>query len=404
MKKPMISSNTISKNERPLLFVIKFVLWVFISYFIIQISIGAKEIEEKRNIPGLQTTIEFANQYMKGKYERDWEKLENKYDYPDTLSSVHSLKLSSDVGILLVSSAPRDDYFIMQIDMRNGNNSIRIETYYRSNFLHVAGADNNISYYLEYKNDKYTRNPQMEQETGFTTEEIVEQADKIRNAFEEEMEKMHQYQIGRAKERREKFTNFGFITFLLFFVLYLYLKWISINRRADIEDKYPEEVLEETIVKSKEKYFKRRYLLLGCGISFWTYILRPVVSEFMLFLLEGTANEYAAYGISAVIAAVVFGMLWKRSVVGKTDRADTGRQILKSIFQFMSGCVVTLVVIQLGVIFVPRFYSPEWRFYKINLLAEAIAFLIFSIIVRTKKLRIGTDNDKIEVTEKGGFM
>lgn len=413
----MISNNSISKNKIRLLFIIKSILWVFISYFIIQISIGAKEIEEKRNIPGLQTTMEFANQYMKGKYEKDWEKLGNKYDYPDTLSLVHSLELSSDVGILLVSSAPGDDYFIMQIDMRKGNNSIRIETYYRSNFLHVAGEDNNISYYLEYENGNYTRNLQMEQETGFTTEEIVEQAEKMRNAFEEEMEKMHQYQIGRAKERREKVTNFGFIISLFFFLVYSFLKWVSINRRADIEDKYPEEVLEETIAKAEEKFLKRRYLLLGCGVSFWVHILIPVISEFILIPIEGAANEYTAYGVSAVISpiaymaygisavitAVVLGLLWKSPVVEKKNTAGTVIQAIKNIIRFISGCVVTLAVIWMGISIVPRFLCPLLRFYKINLLADGIAFLIFSIIVRTKKLRIGTDNYKTEATEKEGF-
>lgn len=402
MRKPKISDNSISKNKRRLLLVIKFILWIVISYFIIQLSIEAKEIEEKRNIPGLQTTMELADQYMKGKYWLDWQHRGSNFNYPDAhLSSLHFLELSSDVGMLWVSPYWGEDYEIAQIDMKKGNNDVCIWIFFKTDLNIMVSSNykgNYTEYHLEYENGNYTRNTQMEQEIGFTTEEIVEQADKIRNAFEKEMEKMHQYQIGRAKERREKFTNFGLITFLLFFVAYLYLKWISINRRADIEDKYPEEVLEETIVKSKEKFLKRRYLLLGCGISFWIYILRPVVSEFMLFPLAGTANEYAAYGVSAVIAAVVFGMLWKRSVVGKVgktdraDRADTVKQMLKSIFQLISGCVITLVVIQLGVIFVPRFYSPEWRFYKINLLAEAIAFLIFSIIVRTKKLRIGTDN------------
>ena len=55
----MIYNKLISINKRALRFVIKFILWIFISYFIIQLFIGAKEIEEKRNISGLQTTMEF---------------------------------------------------------------------------------------------------------------------------------------------------------------------------------------------------------------------------------------------------------------------------------------------------------------------------------------------------------
>ncbi len=388
----MIYNKLISINKRALRFVIKFILWIFISYFIIQLFIGAKEIEEKRNIPGLQTTMEFANRYIQGKYRSDWKEFGSKIVYPNALSPSCHLELSSDVGTLLVTPLWGEDYQITQIDMKKGNNDVAIWIFYKTD-LNIKVTSNYKGNYtkhnIEYENGGYIKNLQMEQETCFTTDEIVEQADKIRIAFEEEMEKMHQYQIGRAKERRKKFADFGFITFLLFLLFYLFLKWVSINRRADIEDKYPEEVLEETIAKEEEIFLKRRYVLLGCGMAFWIYMLVPIVSEYLLFsIIEGNAIEFVAYGISAVITAIVFGVFWKRPITGKPDMA--GRKILKSIFQFMLGCIVTLVIIQLGIIFVPRFYSPEWRFYKINLLADGIAFLIFSIIAVVKKLKTGT--------------
>ena len=388
----MIYNKLISINKRALRFVIKFILWIFISYFIIQLFIGAKEIEEKRNIPGLQTTMEFANRYIQGKYRSDWKEFGSKIVYPNALSPSCHLELSSDVGTLLVTPLWGEDYQITQIDMKKGNNDAAIWIFYKTD-LNIKVTSNYKGNYtkhnIEYENGGYIKNLQMEQETCFTTDEIVEQADKIRIAFEEEMEKMHQYQIGRAKERRKKFADFGFITFLLFLLFYLFLKCVSINRRADIEDKYPEEVLEETIAKEEEIFLKRRYVLLGCGMAFWIYMLVPIVSEYLLFsIIEGNAIEFVAYGISAVITAIVFGVFWKRPITGKPDMA--GRKILKSIFQFMLGCIVTLVIIQLGIIFVPRFYSPEWRFYKINLLADGIAFLIFSIIAVVKKLKTGT--------------
>lgn len=372
MQKQMIDSNQPSGNRRQFLFIIKFILLIFISYFIIQLSIEAKEIEEKRPIPGLQTTTELADHYMQSEFWMEWEQLGSILDSPDFLSSRHYLELSSDVGMLWVSSAPEDDYFIMQVDIRKGNNSIRIETYYRSSFIHVAGEDNNISYYLEYERGKYIQNPQMEQETGFTTEEIVEQADKMRTAFEEEMEKMHQYQIGRAKERRKKFTNFGFITFLLFCTFYSFIKWAVINKRANAEDKYPEEVLKETMEKGREKLLKRRYLLLGCVISFWIHILIPVISEYILIPIGGNANEYTAYGISAVISpiayasygisavitAVVLGLLWESPVIEKRNAAGTAMQAVKYIVWFLSGCAVTLAVIWMGISIVPRLFCP----------------------------------------------
>ena len=392
VKKKMTRNNSISRNKSLLLLVIKFALLIFISYFIVQLSIGAKEIEEKRDIPGLQTTMEFADQYMKGKYFMDWPDLGSYLESIDWRSSEHMLKLSSDVGTLRVTPLWGEGYQITQIDMKKGNNDAAIWIFYKTD-LNIKVTSNYKGNYtkhnIEYQNGSYIPNLQMEQETGFTTDEIVEQADKMRIAFEEEMEKMHQYQIGRAKERRKKFADFGFITFLLFLLFYLFLKWVSINRRADIEDKYPEEVLEETIAKEEEIFLKRRYVLLGCGMAFWIYMLVPIVSEYLLFsIIEGNAIEFVAYGISAVITAIVFGVFWKRPITGKPDMA--GRKILKSIFQFMLGCIVTLVIIQLGIIFVPRFYSPEWRFYKINLLADGIAFLIFSIIAVVKKLKTGT--------------
>lgn len=394
MKKRMKCNDSISSNKSPLLLVIKFVLLIFISYFIVQLSIGAKETEERKNIPSLQTTTDFAKEYTKRKYIKDWKIWGSDLDYTDGyLSDCYFLDLSSDMGMLYIFSSGTDDWYIEQSGIKKNDNVISISSHYSEDSYininrHYKG--NNTSYYFEYQNGGYVPNPQMEQETGFTMDEILEQADKMRIAFEEEMEKMHQYQIGRAKERRKKFADFGFITFLIFVLFYLFLKWISINRRADIEDKYPEEVLEETKAKEEEKFLKRKYVVLGCGMAFWIYMLIPVVSEYLLSPIEGIAKEYAAYGTSAVIAAIVFGMLWKRSIVGKTDGAGTEIKMLKRILRFLSGCVVTLIIIQLGIIFVPRFYSPEWRFYKINLLADGIAFLIFSVIATVKKLKTGT--------------
>lgn len=383
MKKRMKCNDSISRNKSPLLLVIKFALLIFISYFIVQLSIRAKETEEKKNIPSLQTTIEFAKEYTKRKYIKDWKIGGSDLDYPDGyLSDGYFLDLSSDMGMLYIFSAGIDDWYIEQSGIKKNDNIISIGSHYRRDLYidvnsHYKG--NNTSYYFEYQNGGYIPNPQMEQETGLTMDEIVEHVYKMRIAFEEEMEKMHQYQIGRAKERRKKFTNFGFAIFLIFFLFYLFLKWVSINRRADIEDKYPEEVLEETIAK-EERFLKRRYMLLGSGMAFWIYMLIPIISEYLLSPIEGTVKEYAAYGISAAITAVVFGMLWKRPVAEKINGAGTEIKMLKRILRFISGCVVTLVIIQLGIIFVPRFYSPEWRFYKMNLIADGIAFLILDIV------------------------
>ena len=389
-----------SNNKRQFLFIIKFILLIFISYFMVQISIAAKEIEEKRPIPGLQTTMELADQYMEREYIEDWEILGNDLDYPDGyLSPFHTLEFSSDAGKLTVFSD-----FIYTV-MKKGNSSIKICMNWDEDWddwsLIVDGEyqGHSTTYYFDCKNGSYIPNPQMEQETGFTTEEIVEQADKMRTAFEEEMEKMRQYQIGRAKERRKKFTNFSFVTFLLFCTLYSLVKWAVINKRANAEDKYPEEVLKETMEKGREKLLKRRYLLLGCAISFWIHILIPVISEYILIPIGGNANEYTAYGISAVISpiayasygisavitAVVLGLLWESPVIEKRNAAGTAMQAVKYIVWFLSGCAVTLAVIWLGISIVPRLFCPLVRFYIINLIADGIALFVFIIIEATKK-------------------
>ena len=403
MQKQMMDSNQPSGNKRQFSYIIKFILLIFVSYFMVQISIVAKEIEEKRPIPGLQTTVELADEYMKGEYKKDWGILGSDVIYPDGfIFSYHYLELSSAIGVLTVRSALGDDYFLEQRCKKKGDNIISIYGFYKKDlYINVTGSykGNYISYYIEYKNGRYVPNPQMEQETGFTTEEIVEQVDKMRTAFEEEMAKMHQYQIGRAKERRKKFTNFGFIVFLAFILACLYLKWIRINRRADIEDKYPEEVLKETMVQEREKLFKRKYLLSGCGMAFWIYILKSVVSEFILLPLKGDIKEYAAYGISAVITAVIFGLLWQSPAGQKSDRTDPGNKLLKSVFQFLSGCMATLIIVQLGIVLVPRFYTFEWRFFKINLIADGIAFFVFIMIEAAKRPAAGIDHD--DMVEKG---
>lgn len=464
------------------------IILAFLSYFIIQLSIRAKEIEEKRNIPWLQTTIEFADEYIQRKYWQDWQHFGSDLEYPDWRSSYHYLELSSDVGMLLVYPPWWDEEYNIEAVMEKDGNRVRITAYYGENLsIEVSGQYQEIykDYDIEYKNGSYIPNLQMEQETGFTTDEIVEQADKMRNAFEEEMEKMHEYQIGRAKERRIELANFVLIIFLFFYLVYSIINWI-INKRGGTENEYREDTLKEYVAKKEitekkvNKFLRLRYLLLvcgislcihiadpvilgfrfsslvifiivyvletlwksfaafylvfypgyfiakradikkekemdnkpreavlkdaltkkenrllgsgylllGCGISFWTYILVPIISEFILFPIIGKGNEYVAYGISAVIAAVAFGVLWKGFADGKADGGNAGMQMRKGALWFIFGCVVTLILIQLGIILVPRFYFPEWRFYKINLLADGIAFFIFGIIVK--------------VTEEGG--
>ena len=388
----MMDSNQLSGNKRQFSYIIKFILLIFVSYFMVQISIVAKEREEKRNIPGLQTTIELADEYMKRKYIEDWEILGDDLDYPDGyLTPFHTLKFSSDVGKLTVFSD-----FIYTV-MKKGNSSIEISMNWDEDWddwlLIINGEyqGHSTTYYFDCKNGRYIPNPQMEQETGFTMDEIINQVDKMRTAFEEEMEKMRQYQIGREKEWRKRFANFGFITFLLFCTAYLLIKWAVINKRANAEDKYPEEVLKETIAKEKVKLFKRRYLLIGCAVSFWIYILVPIISEYVLIPIRGNANEYTAYGISAVITAVVLGLLWESPAVEKKNESETVRQAVRNIVWFLSGCVGMLAVIWIGLSIVPQ----------LNLLADGIAFFIFIMIEAAKRPAAGVGHDGTMAMEKG---
>lgn len=256
------------------------IILAFLSYFIIQLSIRAKEIEEKRNIPWLQTTIEFADEYIQRKYWQDWQHFGSDLEYPDWRSSYHYLELSSDVGMLLVYPPWWDEEYNIEAVMEKDGNRVRITAYYGENLsIEVSGQYQEIykDYDIEYKNGSYIPNLQMEQEIGFTTDEIVEQADKMRNAFEEEMEKMHEYQIGRAKERRIELANFVLIIFLFFYLVYLIINWI-INKRGGTENEYQEDTLKEYVAKKEitekkvNKFLRLRYLLLVCGISLLSLI------------------------------------------------------------------------------------------------------------------------------------
>lgn len=233
-------------------------------------------------------------------------------EYPDWRSSYHYLELSSDVGMLLVYPPWWDEEYNIEAVMEKDGNRVRITAYYGENLsIEVSGQYQEIykDYDIEYKNGSYIPNLQMEQETGFTTDEIVEQADKMRNAFEEEMEKMHEYQIGRAKERRIELANFVLIIFLFFYLVYSIINWI-INKRGGTENEYREDTLKEYVAKKEitekkvNKFLRLRYLLLVCGISLCIHIADPVILGFrfsslvifiIVYVLETLWKSFAAF-------------------------------------------------------------------------------------------------------------
>ena len=62
-------------NKTPFAFVIKIVILIGLSYFVIQLSNKAKNIEETKYIPDMKNSLDYAEHYITWRYGRDWEKL-----------------------------------------------------------------------------------------------------------------------------------------------------------------------------------------------------------------------------------------------------------------------------------------------------------------------------------------
>lgn len=213
----------------------------------------------------------------------------------------------------------------------------------------------------------------MEQQTGILTEEAVERAENIRETFEEELWRMHDYQIDKARRNRRRLANLG----LALWVIFLLIKWITAGKRAKEEGKAVGQCFNQNMEQTAERLRKWRYALLGAGVTFWIYILRPVVSYGMLFGLNGKEKVYTAYGISAVITAIAAYLLEISD-----GKRYIGKSRIKAVLQVISGCIVMLSGIRMGIIMASDFYPDEWSFYAINFGAEAMSLFLLNIIMK----------------------
>lgn len=367
------------KNKTPFAFVIKILILIGVSYLLIQLSNKAKSIEEKKCIPDMQNALDYAEHYITWKYGWDWEKLGyvTKSDglyYLIPKSAVITWEVSRGYDIVLQdrldsTRGTKDiDYFI---SIPYGEETPIMVTFWEK--------EDHASYQILYEDGRYVPNLEMEQYSGITTDEILNHAEEMCASFESELQKMHQYQIEKVRKRRKNLANFG----LILLAIYMFYKWRIIMAEVTEGDKPTEQYLGEAIVNTINKFARWKYVLYGAIILFWIYILRPVISGFILFGVESTANVYISYGVSAIIAAIAGCFILTRIGAEKAEN-KLGLTTIWKTFQMATGCILEMFIIRLGMMFVSDFYSHSLRFYIVNGIAWCgTVFLI--IILRKAK-------------------
>lgn len=173
---------------------------------------------------------------------------------------------------------------------------------------------------------------------------------------------MHVYQINKARKRRRILINLGLILLLF----YIRQKWKIIVEKVDEKDKPTEQCLGETIVNTINKFARWKYVLCGAVILFWIYILRPVISQFILFQVERNANVYIAYGMSVVVIAIAGCSIITRKGAETSENATARQTTTWKILQMMAGCILEMLIIRLGMMLVSDFYPRSLQFYMIN--------------------------------------
>jgi len=389
----------VSKKRNEYLTILKVVLLVFASYLVIQLSNEAKYMEEREDLCDLQTTMDFVKKYVNKHYINDWENLNCNLYKLDSYSNDYKLEfmknnLKMEVNVIngldisesitlpsgftfiktenciLISQTDENVEDCIVTIAYNGDPHIRV--IYNKDDLHVI-------YNIEYKNGSYLQNPEMEQQLEITTEEAVGWAENIRRGFEEEMQRMHDYQIEKAARIRKEFAN----TVLAVCGLIILWKYFLAMNNSRREGKGIGQCFNEIMAGSAEKLWKKRFVLLGMATAFWIYIIKQVFSRYILFQLEGAVNEYAAYGISAVVTAMVNALFLIKTEEAEYRKEKMGiKDIgLKAALQTVTGCIMMVAAIRLGIVIVSGFYPHEWKFYGINFGAEMVSLLMIKIIM-----------------------
>lgn len=324
-------------------FLFKIIALIFISYLLVQLSNEARRTEEKENMPSLQTTYDLAEKYVKKRYMNDWAKLGHRLYAPDRFAEANTLDMETSVGILKIIKIENSSFFIISIYEKN-DQVYNVNAKYDNNLDIEVGFvedEDYISYDIAYEDGSYLRNSEMEQQTGITTREAVEWAENIRKMFEEELWRMHDYQIDKARKIRGRLTDFGAIVLVVMVII----KWSVAGKRMRKETGTTEQCIDETVayMPGRSKCSRKwGYVILGMGVTFWIYILRPVISNYLLSGLDGMLKVYGAYGISAVITAIAAYLLIRRM---KSDDSENGEENVrvskpKAVLQTATGCLV----------------------------------------------------------------
>ena len=333
-------------------------------YLFIQLSNEAKNIEETQYIPDMQNALDYAEHYITWRYGGDWRKLGHRFNH----DGLYSLDLETDIRRLKIMRGGQSEFLFYawfnstQEEINNGH-SIRGVYEKEALFTVVFSEDEEyVLYEIMYKDGKCVRNFEMEQRFSISTDEIRENIEQIYTIFESELLKMHKYQIEKVRKRRKNLTNLGFILL----ALYLFFKWRIIMAEAIEEDKPTEQCLGETIVNTINKFSRWKYVLCGAVILFWIYILRPVISQFILFQVERNANVYIAYGMSVVVIAIAGCSIITRKGAETSENATARQATTWKILQMMAGCILEMLIIRLGMMLVSDFYPRSLQFYMIN--------------------------------------
>ena len=383
-------------NKTPFAFVIKIVILIGLSYFVIQLSNKAKNIEETKYIPDMKNSLDYAEHYITWRYGRDWEKLGYiaksdglYYLIPRTAAITWELSRGYDILLqnrLDSTKETKDIDYIINIPY--GEETPIMVTFWKK--------EDYASYQILYENGHYVSNPEMEKYSGIATDEIINHAEEMCASFESELQKMHEYQIEKVRKRRKNLANLGFILF----AIYMFYKWRIIMAEAIEEDKPTEQCLGETIVNTINKFARWKYVLCGAAILFCIYILRPVISQFILFQVERNANIYIAYGMSAVVIAIAGCSIITRKGAETSENVTTRQTTTWKILQMMAGCILEMLIIRLGMMLVSDFYPRSLQFYMINgtaWIGAVFLMLIFrGIRYLLLKKRLSCNQEKVD--------
>lgn len=357
---------TIQNRRSPYRFIIKLILLALCGYLMVQVSIEAKRIEEKDYLPDMQTTMDYLNKYIRYKYYNDWDDLG--HDLCQREDVVYNISLKKDKHIVEVRAVkrvynferevygfmfPANEYqYLLKEVIACGDDELVIWTAYNGDphiEIYRGKGFAYTSYNIQYENGSYIPNPELEEQTGITTEEAVAWAEDIRHIFEEEVERMHVYEVNKSRKTRGRIANIG----LFIFLCYMALKWRAARKKVKTESKPMEQCVGEITANTIRKWLRWQYLLLGGGITFWIYMLRPIFSRFFLFWINGTVNGYTAYVLSAVVTLTATYALCRKMEERDDIKKENGksawiRRKIIQLLQMSAGCGVMIFFINLS--------------------------------------------------------